>query len=405
MITPSVPVDQQTNRLGALDSIRGLAALSVVVYHVLLAFPATLGSFWAIPPESDAALAAVAHSPLHLFFAGREAVVLFFALSGYVLVLPFLANRANSYTTFVVKRFFRIYVPYLAMLLAYVAIITVVRPTPVTDGSSWINSMWSEPISWQQCMALILMLHANTHAVNTAAWSLIHEMRISLAFPLIAFVVVRCPARWCLMLVLGTLPLGILVHATQLARFDLDDTTRFTGMFIAGASLAKCTPKLRVGLAALPVWVKLTLGGIAWSLYISRWLVPGWDGSTDSPWATTAALDLLVGVGACLGLGLLINSEASTRLLEHRLLLWVGRISYSLYLVHIAVLRLVLSAGVLPLVLGAAAVPFLALLAAHIAHRFVESPSQEAGRWLSRRVGNMVSLPHLPVVTAWHKSS
>lgn len=68
----------QTNfRLRELDSLRGLAALSVVFHHYLLIFPQIMPSV-ANPDATDAALSpllrALIYSPLHLVWAGYEAV-------------------------------------------------------------------------------------------------------------------------------------------------------------------------------------------------------------------------------------------------------------------------------------------------------------------------------------------
>ena len=45
---------------------------------------------------------------------GPEAVILFFVLSGFVLSLPAVNGRPQTYPTFITRRIFRIYVPYLA---------------------------------------------------------------------------------------------------------------------------------------------------------------------------------------------------------------------------------------------------------------------------------------------------
>src|SRR4051794_11612155 len=89
-------------RLGALDSLRGLAALTVVICHALwLCKPDTpLRDLYHAGIQSAHSVRGLVQwlrempvsflietSPLHLFVAGHEAVILFYLLSGFVLYL------------------------------------------------------------------------------------------------------------------------------------------------------------------------------------------------------------------------------------------------------------------------------------------------------------------------------
>ena len=89
-------------RIASLDALRGVAAFSVVVSHLLLVLSVLHAPF----PASWRA------------FLARWAVLTFFALSGYVLALPYFSGRAPTYGTFVVRRFCRIYLPYAAVVAA-----------------------------------------------------------------------------------------------------------------------------------------------------------------------------------------------------------------------------------------------------------------------------------------------
>ena len=76
------------SRITSLDGLRGAAALVVVIYHVFLVQP----SLAAPHLDPNAPLGAVewlaTFTPLHLMWAGPEAVFVFFVLSGLVLALP-----------------------------------------------------------------------------------------------------------------------------------------------------------------------------------------------------------------------------------------------------------------------------------------------------------------------------
>src|SRR4051812_48108680 len=79
--------DYMPERYQQLDALRGLAALTVVMQHFLSVLPSIDG-------HSDNAWVNLwKYSPLHITWAGYEAVIFFFILSGFVLSLPFYGER------------------------------------------------------------------------------------------------------------------------------------------------------------------------------------------------------------------------------------------------------------------------------------------------------------------------
>ncbi|MBO9701506.1 MAG: acyltransferase [Sporocytophaga sp.] len=102
----NLTLDHNPARLAYLDSLRGIAAYSVLVYHVI-------GAHWGYFTEA------------HLFsmvFNGSDAVSFFFVLSGLVLSYKYF-NSSNEksldYKEFVISRIFRIYPAFLVMILIY----------------------------------------------------------------------------------------------------------------------------------------------------------------------------------------------------------------------------------------------------------------------------------------------
>lgn len=83
----------QTGRLPALDGLRGVAALVVVAFHVLLLSPSFADRAEAGPGLRPADPSWwLTHAPLYLLWAGQQAVFLFFVLSGFVLTLSALGR-------------------------------------------------------------------------------------------------------------------------------------------------------------------------------------------------------------------------------------------------------------------------------------------------------------------------
>lgn len=100
------------NRLDYLDSIRGLAAFSVLIYHFIF----SLDTFHYWDGRKIQYFMA-------MIFNGADAVSIFFVLSGLVLSYKYF-NTENStmqinYPAFVIQRIFRIYPAYIIMLICY----------------------------------------------------------------------------------------------------------------------------------------------------------------------------------------------------------------------------------------------------------------------------------------------
>src|SRR3982751_1870787 len=94
-----------SGRIEALDSIRGLAALAVLLGHILNTVLWPGNANWASYPF------------INIFFDGRPAVTMFFVLSGFVLSRPYLPSlnqpaRTIHVPTFYLRRFTRIWIPW-----------------------------------------------------------------------------------------------------------------------------------------------------------------------------------------------------------------------------------------------------------------------------------------------------
>src|SRR5205814_1190229 len=105
-----VPRGDQAPRARGLDGLRGLAALVVVVHHCLLTSPTLARAYLPGHRALGPGAAALTYSPLHLFWAGSEAVIVFFVLSGFVLTLAVSGDRAD-WLRYYPRRMLRLYVP------------------------------------------------------------------------------------------------------------------------------------------------------------------------------------------------------------------------------------------------------------------------------------------------------
>ncbi|MBN2716242.1 MAG: acyltransferase [Deltaproteobacteria bacterium] len=168
-------------RVDELDALRGLAALSVILWHFVCAT-------YTVP---DAGTRSVVMS-LYVLFQGRAAVILFFILSGFVLSLPFLKEPRPQYGAFALRRVCRIYLPYIALVALAILVRTFVAVKKIPDLSDWFNDYCGAPFSLKTALEHLFLV-GNIHIMeyNNAVWSLVHEMRLSLVFPLLFAAVLR----------------------------------------------------------------------------------------------------------------------------------------------------------------------------------------------------------------------
>ncbi|WP_353070329.1 acyltransferase [Tunturibacter empetritectus] len=329
-LTPAVGADPQP-RLRELDSLRGLASLVVVFHHFILMWPA-----WPWPT----------HGPLwhqlHLtllfypLYAGHEAVMLFFILSGLVLSFPYLLGRGQPYPIFLARRILRIYGPYLAALALSVA--GAAKWHGNLGHGKWASAFWSEPVRWTLVLQHIAFLgFYNWQQFNFVIWSLIVEMRISIFFPFLALLILRVRTRIALLLAVALSLTEFVVlrlypqtdQATGLLR-----TVHYTAFFIFGILLARHLKTISARFCSLPIAIRIGIGLASFLLY--NLSIPFlWD--YRRPWTMTSA-EWLVAAGAIGFIVLGLNASPVQRFLLSAIPRFLGRISYSLYLMHVPVL-------------------------------------------------------------------
>lgn len=155
--------------------MRGLAAVIVLFHHFIhMFYPEVL---------TGTGIVSVLVYP---FIGGLESVMFFFLLSGFVLSLPFLRGKSQPYSVFLRRRIFRIYGPYLGALTLAVAGCALWHNRLGTIG--WAAGTWFAPVSLRSVVQHVVFLgDYDYNRYNTAFWSLVYEMRISIMFPLVCY--------------------------------------------------------------------------------------------------------------------------------------------------------------------------------------------------------------------------
>lgn len=361
--------DVERGRVVALDGLRALAALVVIFAHASFAIAKT--QWQAI---------ALHHSPLVPLVNATGAVHVFFVLSGYCLTASAQrGSRAADVAQFYVRRIARIHGPYVATaLLAWLASLWL-YPRPVAGLSPWMRDLLSARLSPVEILAA-LRFPGMAGGLLPQGWTLEVEMLFSLLLPAMVWIAARL--HWSA-LVLASLALIALWDApSETPRFALDFSLGI-GLYLERARLAALIARApRGSVAALGV---LGLGVVCFPPYTLL--------GARSPKLAT----VVFACGSLLLVAAAAHAGTFQRFLAWRPVAALGRVSYSIYLLHFTVLALStpLLAGGVGLAGGAAFALWVAVVTcalAPLSYRAVELPCIRAGnaicRWLAQRSGS-----------------
>lgn len=367
-------------RIEELDSLRGIAALSVLTHHFLLIFPFIEQDTYG----KDLGLINIfKYTPLHILFGGHEAVLFFFGLSGFVLSLPYLSNNQTGYPIYLLKRITRIYIPYIIVVIVALFAREIYQAGVMVGFSNWFNGIQSLQVTGDLIKSHLLLVGYYRAAIDPVTWTLVHEMRISIIFPLIMFFVMRY--NWKIVtaagLVLSTvgLVLNSLMHIKYNTSYFL--SLNYILLFMVGALIAKNRQQIKEWYVSLTNTRKALLLCIGIVACTYSWLFKNIKLIhilMTNEWAI------------CLGVAIfmifaLFSSHASKFLLI-KPIKFVGKISFSLFLCHAIVLFAMVNLlnGLLPiwiiLVLAFAA----SIAVASIAYYVIEKPVGNLSKMISK---------------------
>jgi peptidoglycan/LPS O-acetylase OafA/YrhL len=348
-----------------LEGARGVAVGGIVAYHALRLLMSRHGDNWGdISPA--------------WWWVGtfRFGVDAFFVLAGYLIVGSWRSCRARASSAFaavrqfLARRAWRILPPYLAML-------AVVVPA--------LNPGLLRPEGWRDLLRfLTLQQYLDVHlpaTVNVPTWSLTTEVHFYLAVPVVAWLVHRLGGwrSWLLAVAIGAWWVEGTARgdlAASLLPGRLDD-------FVLGASAAGVMARVAAG--GTSRWVRVLTSRAALPLLAIGLLAVGtYHGATYQrevegllPHLVHPASALLLG-----GLLLRLVAGAPVALLRRPSLVWLGGISFSLYLWHYPIIEQGLrltgarEAPAPQSALTVAVLVGLAVLVAIASQRLVEAPAE-----------------------------
>ncbi|MCT9002635.1 acyltransferase family protein [Microbacterium memoriense] len=327
--TPGSDRASRSARLTSLDGVRGLAAFVVVLWHAFLLAEPHLIERWGPQTRAPGGL----HwwlfaSPLSLLISGEQAVVVFFLLSGIVLTLPVLRADRFDWWAYYPRRIVRLWLPVVvSVVLAIALLLLVPRASVPVDSWQWRGNAHAVDVA-QAAREAGLVSFAPT--INGPLWSLSWEMAFSIALPLfvVTALVVR---RWWVVAIVAAVVVVDLGVAWDLSPL------KYLPVFLIGAIAATNLDAImaagdRIGSRRLHrlLW---------WSLFAVSGLVVTASRISDSVAGPAAALTHVMsalGIVGCMGLVFLaVGSVGARKVLDAKPAQWLGRISFSLYLVHV----------------------------------------------------------------------
>ncbi|GAA3944353.1 acyltransferase family protein [Pseudoclavibacter caeni] len=359
-------------RIDSLTGLRFFAAIWVVLFHIR-------GN---LQQEYPVAYRVV--EPVIAY--GEYGVDLFFALSGFVLALAYserLGQRWSWKATgkFYWARFARIWPAYFFMLLftAFWHLSFVWRD--IADPVAPRDLSWGSFL--RQALMIVLWTEPNSDRLtwNGAAWTVSAEMLAYLVFPAFALIVHRhvCQARartlaaWTLLLIL---PLGIVAMRS--------------GLYAPWMWVLRIACSFGAGYMAF--FLMLRIRGRTWA---KRW---------SGAFVGISLVGAFLWLSFCLGLGehdrgnivivlfpflltaLSIDREWIARLMELPAAQLGGKISYSIYLVHMPIIEILwylqtyhkstCSPDQPAAKIGFLLIPIVVTLAGYLLWRFIEEPAR-----------------------------
>lgn len=384
-------MERPGERIESMDALRGLASLQVVIGHALLIIPAfTTAIHTKLPMEGETLVNVATFSPLHFAWAAHEAVILFFVMSGFVLSIPFYKKKKLQFTGFLTKRLFRIYFPYvIVLIIGWVCNLLFLDHTRNPDFSEWFNSIWSRPVTLDDWYSFLTLQDSSFHNVVTSLWTLPIEIKASLLMPFVALAFDRVDKP---LIFFGIIVLNILLFKT-IGYMGWDTKWPFLKIFyyvtffLIGATLSKYRSRVASYLNGTTKPVLITLLVIAGVLYIYEWVK--WILPDNAAIYIKKVLpgDYMVAVAAVMFIAMAITQRGAA-LLNRSALVKLGEISFSLYLLHPIVIGLLgYTVGhVIPVYILIPLTVLLSIAVAFPFSKFVELPFQNIGRKLSSRL-------------------
>lgn len=314
------------SKINSAESIRGLACLAVVFSHLSLVFyPYLHRDNQSSLPNFDF-LYYLHHSPFSFFYAGNSAVYVFFVLSGFVLSFALLNKKENvnkKILSMSVKRYPRLAIPALISVLFYWLAFHV--KIDMSNVSDWVARLGTQSGSifdavYDGTTRSFIFGESN---YNWVLWTMQYELIGSFVIFILAYLQLK-NKYFAIIFAILIVVLSTLIISKLFAY----------GMICFMIGMLFYLTQKKIGLAiALPMLlVGLYLAGIH-NTSASYTFILNTIGDRSYRILSIASAPLIV-------YSILMNEQIS-KFLDTKFLVYLGKLSFSIYLIHLLVIYLV----------------------------------------------------------------
>jgi len=315
-------------RVPLIDALRGLSCLGILLYHVRVDLWVGWWQIKSHPEEYSSFEKAMAWLSIPTPFLGY-AILLFFLISGFCIHYPnTIETRKPNWRQYFMRRFWRIYPPYLAALA-------------LTAGISYLcHVFWSDP-TWDTDRILRTATLSQNYPPgngqflsNPSLWTIPLEVEFYILYPLAFCLFSRLRSS-----LLALFAIGLFAWTVFLGKEGVSWPS-FTALFFWPAwLLGAWVAQLHRGnkLNKIPPLLTVAIGLFFLVLALaSHKHMQGWE-----VW-------LQYFLWTCFYLSLLLLSVSKHNFFKNpslrvmlSILAWLGKISFSLYLVHFPLFKLI----------------------------------------------------------------
>lgn len=313
------------SKINAAESIRGLACMAVVLSHLSLVFYPYLHRDKQSGLPNYEFTYYLHHSPFNFIYSGNAAVYVFFVLSGFVLSYAIQnkgQNTERKILSMSIKRYPRLAIPALLSVLMYWACFHL--NLNVHNASIWAARFGTQTGSIFDAFydGTIRSFIFGKSNYNWVLWTMQVELFGSFLIFLLNYLILKNRILTLIVAIISTI-LSVLISL----KFALGITCFVLGMFIYFYG-KKISLKL-----SLPILILgLYLAGTHNTSYSYQWIY-GLFGNNSYAWMTVVSAPLIVYP--------ILMSEEISKALDKKWLVFLGKLSFSIYLLHLLIIYLI----------------------------------------------------------------
>lgn len=320
-------------RLSYLEGLRGLAAIMVFLCHFSYAFYYALYSGVVAESNMPGNLdTLIAVTPLNVLYNGKLAVRIFFLLCGYVICIKFFKTGDKKYlVSGAIKRYFRLIVPILFIevityLLMKMGVYHNGAAAVISHSQDWFMTFNSEEPNFFIMLkeAFVEAFFGKPYAYNNILWIIRYEFLGSLMVYGILYVTGKWKYRHILYIILCALCIRN------------DYVCIFIGMLLSDLMQNK------------PVWFDklcknkfILLISLIFGMFLATYPAAGKDINLQHTIYAIVPVPMVIifyVVGSSLLFFVLLNSELLQKFFGGKVLTFLGKYSFGIYLVHFPII-------------------------------------------------------------------